>query len=314
MRNYAIIFVMKKIFVIILLILLTLVFYDAKYIEPNSLVVKNETLNLPHWSKSLDGLRVGVVSDIHFGYGVMNLNKLKTIVDKVNDQSPDIIVLPGDFDAEAISASGVSLDDISDILSELKAPLGVFAIKGNHDYEPKNVVYELLKKSNIKLLSDRSIYLINGTLKLTGIQDIWHYYLNTDVFYNDGVPTILLSHNPDVLPKVPDYVSLTLSGHTHGGEVVFPVIGSLTVPSKYGQKYAKGYVVENGKHLYVTSGVGTLSGFRLCNPPEIVILTLNSQTEDNKIENTPTKGLINRSFHYEMRMLVDKFQSKKDKK
>jgi predicted MPP superfamily phosphohydrolase len=88
-------------------------------------------------------------------------------------------------------------------------------------------------------------------------------------------PVLLLTHNPDIFPGVPQRVSLTLAGHTHGGQVNLPVAGRLVVPSKYGQRYAFGYIVEDGRHLFVGGGVGTsILPVRFRVPPEVVILTL----------------------------------------
>ena len=90
---------------------------------------------------------------------------------------------------------------------------------------------------------------------------------------------LLLSHDPDVFPFVPPRVALTLSGHTHGGQVGIPVVRRRFVPSRYGERYLRGHVEEGGRHLYVSSGLGT-SGLpvRLLCPPEVVMLTLRSPT------------------------------------
>ena len=91
----------------------------------------------------------------------------------------------------------------------------------------------------------------------------------------DGAPFLVLCHEPDVFPDVPDRAALTLAGHTHGGQVRLPLLGSLVVPSQYGQRYARGHVEENGRHLFVTSGVGTsIFPVRFGVPPEIALLTL----------------------------------------
>ena len=95
---------------------------------------------------------------------------------------------------------------------------------------------------------------------------------------------------------MPDFVSLTLSGHTHGGETVFPIIGSFDVPSKYGQRYRKGYIVENNKHLYVSGGIATTSRMRFLNPPEIVILELYAQTPKTTVLNTKPITGINKNY------------------
>ena len=88
-------------------------------------------------------------------------------------------------------------------------------------------------------------------------------------------PYLVLVHEPDVFPEVPDQASLTLSGHTHGGQVRLPLLGRPVIPSRYGQRYAAGHVVEDGRHLFVTTGVGTsIFPVRFGVPPEIALLTL----------------------------------------
>ncbi len=86
---------------------------------------------------------------------------------------------------------------------------------------------------------------------------------------------ILLTHNPDAFPSVPDRVSLTLAGHTHGGQVNFPIVGRLQVPSRFGERYAAGHVLENGRELFVTTGLGmSILPVRFRVPPTIDVLTL----------------------------------------
>jgi len=90
-------------------------------------------------------------------------------------------------------------------------------------------------------------------------------------------PVLLLAHDPDLFPYVPDRVALTVSGHLHGGQVAIPVVRRPMVPSRYGERYVRGHVVEDGRHLYVSAGLGT-SGMpvRLLAPPEVVLLSLRA--------------------------------------
>lgn len=264
---------------IILKILLFFVFVGtyAYHIEPNLLLVKQQNVRLSNWDKKLDGLKVIAVSDLHIGCKFVDINKLNKIVDKINCQNPDIVVLLGDFDSELILNSKIPQAEIVSAMGKIKAQNGVFAVLGNHDYEPKSIIVDILKKSNITLLEDERILTeFNGkSFNIIGVKDLWHHYFNPKITRNlNGVPSILLSHNPDVFPELTEEISLTLCGHTHGGEISLPIIGPLFIPSDYGKKYAKNYIIENNKHMYVTKGIGTLSRFRLLNPPEIVVLNL----------------------------------------
>lgn len=289
--------------ILLIIFLLTgFIYFDSKYIEPHLLITKRKTLNVPNWDKELNGFKIGIISDIHIGTGCIDNNKLKKIVKKINREHPDIIVILGDFDAKYIEKSQIPKTGIVNSLNKLDAEYGVLAILGNHDYEPPYVVKDILKQTNITLLENQSTYIKtkHNKIRFVGLKDLWHYKTDPKKIIGTNItdtPIIVLTHNPDYFPQIPDNVSLTLSGHTHGGEIYFPIIGSPTVPSEYGQNYNKGYVVENNKHLFITSGIGTLSRYRLFNPPEVVILTINKQTKYNKIINTSPKcKILNKNY------------------
>lgn len=273
---------MKNIFILLVVILL---FFYSGYVEPNLLEYKYQNIYTQNWNKNLDGFKIAVISDLHIGTGNINCNKIDKITNRVNKETPDLIVLLGDFDAKYIEYSKIPEQNISDSLKKLKAKYGVYAILGNHDYDPPYIVNRILKNSNIKLLENESAYLSCG-IRIVGLKDLWHFSLNPKaIIGNITQPTIVLSHNPDIFPEIPQNTSLTLSGHTHGGEIYIPYLGSPFVPSKYHQRYRKGYVVENNKHIYISGGVATLSNFRFCNPPEVIFINLYKQTPETRIEN-----------------------------
>lgn len=313
----------KKFFKLVVWLIIILAGFQlylyASRVEPQKLEVKEETLYVPNWKSQMNGLRIGIISDLHIGMEYSDAAKIKKVVELMNKEEPDIIVLLGDFDARAIAYSNIKEDKISSILKELKAPDGVYEILGNHDYEPEDIVENILKNARIQLLQNQSrIITYKGRkLKIVGFKDLWNFNVNPVEIIgkiSKNTSVIVLSHNPDIFPEIPQDVSLTLSGHTHGGEVVFPKIGSPFVPSKYGQRYRKGHIAENNKHLYVTAGVGTLSGFRLMNPPEIVILTINNQTDDNMITDTQKPILFEENWipvYHKFKNFVHSFIMKK---
>jgi len=94
---------------------------------------------------------------------------------------------------------------------------------------------------------------------------------------DDDAPAILLAHEPDIFADAPERIALTISGHTHGGQVRIPGYGALVVPSRYGRRYVYGHIVEDHRHLVVSAGLGT-SGLpvRFGTPPEIVVITMGS--------------------------------------
>src|SRR5262249_11739619 len=114
---------------------------------------------------------------------------------------------------------------------------------------------------------------------IAGIGDKWEG--NPDIAsalarVDNSGPVIAFTHNPDIFPSIPAKVALTIAGHTHGGQVALPIIGRLIVPSEFGERYAVGHIIENGKHLFVSTGIGTsILPVRFCVPPEISLLTIN---------------------------------------
>lgn len=266
---------MKKF--IIFLILIPILLY-ARFIEPARLTTIEKVLTPSAVSENLAGLKMVIVSDLHIGCKFVSQEKLKKIVNLINNQNPDLIFLLGDFDSELISASKISEKEIANILGNLKAKIGCYAVLGNHDYSNPDMIRRILAKSKIKLLEDSSdlIEYNSKKIRIIGLKDLWHSGYNRDFvksFNEENI--ILLSHNPDIFPELPNNIDLTFSGHTHGGEIRFPFLGAIFIPSKYNQKYGKGFVVENNKNLYVTSGVGTLSRLRFFNPPEVVVISLS---------------------------------------
>ena len=267
-----------------LLILFVVLCIDLFFIEPNMLLTKSQKLEIPHWNKDLDGFKIALITDIHLGTKFVDLKKLARIVKIVNSKNPDLIVICGDLDAKSISKEKYSTTQIANILKNLKSKHGVIAVMGNHDYVPPSVVKNIYQKSNIILLENEDYYFSHNakTLRIVGFKDLWYFKSNPIQVVgmkDKTTPTVVLTHNPDYFPQMPNFVSLTLSGHTHGGEIVLPFIGSFFIPSEYGQRYRNGYIIENNKHLFVSRGVATLSGGRFLDPPEINILTLYSQKE-----------------------------------
>ena len=287
---------MKK-FLLILFASLIFIGLDMFVIEPNILIVKNQKLYVPNWNKNIDGFKVAVVADIHLGTKFVDIQKLEKIANKVNKAQPDLVVLAGDLDAKSITYKGYKKEDVAKTLKIFNGKFGTVAIMGNHDYDPPNVIPQIYKMAEIPLLEheDLFIYPQKTPVRIVGFKDLWHYKsipANVIGTKYKNTPTVALAHNPDSFADMPKFVSLTLSGHTHGGETVFPIIGSFDVPSEYGQRYRKGYIIENNKHLYVSGGVATTSRMRFLNPPEITVLELYSQDQNKKIYDTkPLKGI-----------------------
>jgi len=209
---------------------------------------------------------------------------LARVVERLNGEAPDAILLLGDFiDAHPLWGGRVTPAEVARELSRLRAPLGVFAVLGNHDWKQAgDRVWRVLEDAGVEVLENRAVRA--GDFHVAGLADLRCRRPDLPTALATvppGEPVVLLAHDPDVFPYVPDRVALTLSGHLHGGQVAIPVLRRPAIPSRYGERYARGHVVEEDRHLFVSSGVGT-SGLplRLLAPPEVVVLELVSRGEE----------------------------------
>lgn len=256
----------------------------AFYFEPDSLVVREKTIVLPSWPRGLDGLRVAVASDLHVGAPYVKEEKLRRVVARINDARPDLVLLPGDFVIQDVAGGRyVAPEPIADILKDLRAPLGVYAVLGNHDWwDDGERIIRTLRGAGLRVLENDAarVERQGQALWLAGLADLWtrpQDIEGTLAKVTDDAPVLAFTHNPDIFPRLPLRVALTVAGHTHGGQVWLPGVGRAVVPSRYEQRYAEGHVVEGGRHLYVTPGVGTsIYPVRFQVPPEITVLTLKS--------------------------------------
>ena len=252
------------------------------------------------WPAGLN-LRLAVLADLHAGEPYMPVSRVEEIVAAANGLGADVIVVLGDYLAgHRFMTRQVGMTEITPALAQLKAPLGVFSILGNHDWwddqvaqrERKGpiVAARALREAAIPVLENEVVRLekdgqgvwlaglgdqlafVLGPRRFQGVDDLAGTLAKVD----DDAPVILLAHEPDVFPTVPERVALTLSGHTHGGQV--RVLGySPLVPSQYRNRYAYGHVIEEGRHLIVSGGLGTsILPVRFGVPPEIVLVELGA--------------------------------------
>jgi len=256
-------------------------------IEPGRLVVHEQTIQIDNWPQQLDGLRIAVLSDLHVDNRFITEKKLRTIVARTNQLQPELIVILGDYIAGAgRTTERVEPEVFGPILKDFRAPLGVYSVLGNHDWWYSGAkVRRALEQNGIKVLENETAKVdARGTsFWLVGLADLWtrpQRIADTVAAVPEGQPLIVLTHNPDIFPNVPQRVQLVLAGHTHGGQVRFPIIGPVISSSEYGNRWVSGHVFENNHHLFVTTGIGTsIVPVRFGLPPEIVILTLKSGSQ-----------------------------------
>jgi predicted MPP superfamily phosphohydrolase len=251
-------------------------------VEPASLRVREYTLRIPGWPAGRAGMRIALLADLHVGSPHNGLGKLEEVVASTNAARPDLVLILGDLVVQGvIGGQAVPPEEIAPVLGRLRAPLGVWAVLGNHDrWLDASQVTGALAKAGIPALEDGAVEISRGgpSFWLVGISDYWtapHNIRKALSLVPDSHPALAFTHNPDIFPYVPVRVSLTLAGHTHGGQVYLPGIGRPVVPSQYGERYAIGRIVENGRHLFVTAGTGTsILPVRFLVPPEISIVRL----------------------------------------
>jgi hypothetical protein len=264
----------------------------AGVIEPLGLKVMPYALTPPGWPAG-HKLTVTVIADLHAGGPDMLLPHIREVIDTANLLHSDLIVLLGDFKAwYKFKTEPVADPDWAAELARLKAPLGTWAILGNHDWwHDLEGVRTALAAVRIPLL-ENDVVLIGETGQrfwLAGLGDQLAHWVAPGRF--QGVddlpgtmakidtddPVLLLAHEPDIFPKVPQRVALTLAGHTHGGQIRVPFVWRHYVPSRYGARYAYGHVIEQDRHLIVSGGLGTsIIPARFGVPPEIVHITLGA--------------------------------------
>jgi predicted MPP superfamily phosphohydrolase len=255
----------------------------ALYFEPSSLRVREYPLAVPGWPVGCDGVRVAVLGDLHVGAPYIGLDKLRVIVEQTNAVQPDLVLLPGDFVITGVlGGQSVPPERFAPLLTGLKAPGGTYAVLGNHDWwYGAQRVRRSLEQAGIPVLENasRPIEVRSCRFWLAGIADYLMHLSAPDIALSQ-VPAqaavLAFTHNPDLLPRIPERVSLTVAAHTHGGQVYIPFIGAPIPGSRYGQRYLSGHVIDRGRHMFVHTGIGTsILPVRFLVPPEIAVLKIS---------------------------------------
>jgi uncharacterized protein len=271
-------------------------------IEPGfRLDVTSYQVTPPHWPAEVQ-LRAAIIADIHACEPLMSASRVRSIAELAMTSKPDVIFLLGDYNAGHNIVTGpVMPEQWGEALSILSAPLGVYSVLGNHDWWhgalPKmqgdggEAVRKALRYAGVTVLENDAVQLKIGDTPfwVAGLGDQMAHPYGHRFFkgvddlsgtlsqVKDEAPIILLAHEPYIFPRVPERVSITLCGHTHGGQVNVPYFSASYARSRYGTERIYGHIIEDGRHMIISAGLGTsYIPVRFMRPPELVFLTLGS--------------------------------------
>jgi predicted MPP superfamily phosphohydrolase len=233
-------------------------------------------VSLPDWPAGAPPRRIALLSDFHTAAPSDTPSRLARIVSVVNALHPDLVLLAGDFLSNGSIATR-AYDPAESIapLAALRAPFGVLAVPGNHDYALFPALVRAFKAIHVPLLVNQAVRAgpiavlavddaSHNKQPLSGVLAQWHQI--------GGVP-IALTHDPFGILKMPADVRLALAGHTHCGQVSPPPIGPIVTSSRAGLLYACGIVIDRGRTTIVTGGLGTSDvPFRLGAAPDFWIV------------------------------------------
>jgi predicted MPP superfamily phosphohydrolase len=259
----------------------------ATLIAPEKVRLRRYDYPVADLPRELEGLRVLHVSDTHYGPFVA-MPYLRDVFDRANALRPDLVLLTGDY----VHYSPESVEPGIEVLSRLKARFGAVAVMGNHEHwEGTAYCQAQFKKIGLPLIDNANLFLTSSGLRsdavpghslcLAGIGDLWEDEVDFEKALAGApadMPRLLLSHNPDAAEKVAagQRIDLMLSGHTHGGQIAFPLIGAPVSPSRFGDKYIGGLCQGPNCRVLVSRGVG-MAGIplRFGVPPELGLITLH---------------------------------------
>lgn len=239
-------------------------FFWSFFIEPHLLMIKHYKVD------SLKGVKIVFVSDFHISK--WDKGRLERIVRLINKQKPNLVLSGGDFIKGHDGKNTLPIEEQAEILKRIDAPF--ITVLGNHDgWCNKEKVTKTLKNSGIFVLSNSSV-LYKKNIYIAGVEDLQTGCPDIEKALKGTSGTrILITHSPDIYYDVKDNVNLILAGHTHGGQISFPIIGALVVPSKYGSKMAKSEVKDTQNRMIITKGIGTsILPIRFGAVPEIVVI------------------------------------------
>ena len=252
----------------------------ARLIEPYNYLISETDIFIRDLPQAFEGFRITQLTDIHHSR-ILGIDEIRRVVNLAQQTRPDMFVLTGDYS----TSYRRYIEPCAEALSTLSAPEGVWAVLGNHDhYTDPELTTRSLQRQHIAVLNNVNTTLRRGTdaIQLSGIDDwTWNATDWARAFsgLKTNTPTILLSHQPAVLDfEQAKDVSLILSGHTHGGQLNFPLLGPPARLFTKDIRYARGLFRRGETQLYVSTGTGVIGlPLRLGVRPEIAVLRLRRE-------------------------------------
>jgi len=262
---------------------------DSILIEPNRPQVVRQDIALKRWPARLEGFTIALLSDFHYD-PCFSSHPLKAAISMTRDLHPDLIALTGDFVTLpwlSPPASGAhNAEACAQLLKQLHAPHGVWAVLGNHDgFSDPDRVTNALTAEGIRVLTNQSLPIEKDGKRfwLSGVDDVLAGAPDLDATLHK-IPAdeavVLMAHEPDFADYVARYrIDLQLSGHTHGGQVRFPFLPPLYLPA-LAKKYIRGLYKIRDLTLYTNIGLGTVRiPMRFNCPAEITLLTIRPRSD-----------------------------------
>jgi predicted MPP superfamily phosphohydrolase len=259
---------------------------DSLLLEPNRPRIVRKDFFLRRWPQRLDGFTIAFISDFHYD-PIFSLHPLHAAIPMVMSLRPDMITLGGDFVSAPVvgddEKAARAADPCAQLLRQLSAPFGVWAILGNHDcFTDPRYVTHALQSQGIPVLANQSVAIEKNGARfwLAGINDALSRSADLGKTLRKipaGEPVVLLAHEPDFADQASAFpIDLQISGHSHGGQIRLPVVMPFYLPSM-GRKYVLGTYQVGPLPLYTNAGLGTvLVPLRWNCPPEITLLSLRS--------------------------------------
>lgn len=246
-------------------------------IEPRWLCVTRQNVVIEGLPRTLDGLRIAHVTDLHIGAPGLGRGDFQRVIRRVEEFQPDVIALTGDL----IARNAWLRLRLSDCLP-LRAKYGCFAVLGNSDRRRAEEVVQELQALGVNVLTNRNVLVtVNGaTLAIVGVNNPSEKLDDLETA-SRGVPadaglTLLLAHAPDIARRLGQHdVDLILVGHTHGGQVRIPLLHRFT--RKGVSHYREGWFQVGKAQMYVNRGIGQVVSFRFLCPPEVALFTLKME-------------------------------------